>query len=42
VCIALHNINKKGIEIEERQNRCHYDIDLSLTDGASDQTKSSV
>ena len=23
VCIALHDINKKGVEIGERQNRCH-------------------
>jgi len=24
--IALHDINKKGVEIGERQNRCHDDI----------------
>ena len=25
VRIALRDINKKGVEIGERQNRCHYD-----------------
>jgi len=25
VRIALHDINKKGVEIGERQNRCHND-----------------
>jgi len=25
VRIALHGINKKGVEIGERQNRCHDD-----------------
>ena len=26
MCIALRDINKKGVEIGERQNRCHNDI----------------
>jgi len=25
VCIALHDINKTGVEIGERQNGCHDD-----------------
>jgi len=26
MCIALRDINKKGVEIGERQNRCYWDI----------------
>ena len=28
VLIALRDINKKGVEIGERQNRCHDDTDV--------------
>jgi len=30
VRIALHDINKKGVEIGERQNRCHDNTVVSV------------
>ena len=37
--IALRDINKKGVEIGERQNRCHDNIqyDQSSEQGTRDQ-----